>query len=46
MQGAERLASSGLLDRPMRVLIEVMRGRSEVAAAAARNIDAALAAPR
>lgn len=38
----ERLASSGLADRPMRVLVEVMRGSGEVAAAAAREIDAAL----
>jgi uncharacterized protein (DUF849 family) len=41
-QDAERLASSGLADRPMRVLVEVMRGSGEVAAAAARSIDAAL----
>jgi uncharacterized protein (DUF849 family) len=41
-EDAERLASSGLADRPMRVLVEVMHGSGEVAAAAARDIDAAL----
>jgi uncharacterized protein (DUF849 family) len=41
-QDAVRLASSGLADRPMRVLVEVMRGTDDVAAAAAREIDATL----
>ena len=41
-EDAERLASSGLADRPLRVLVEVMHGSGDDAAAAARAIDAAL----
>jgi uncharacterized protein (DUF849 family) len=41
-EDAERLAASGLADRPLRVLVEVMEGAGEAAAAAAREIDAAL----
>jgi uncharacterized protein (DUF849 family) len=41
-EDAERLAASGHADRLMRVLVEVMRGSGAAAAAAAREIDAAL----
>jgi uncharacterized protein (DUF849 family) len=48
---ADRLAASGLAGRVLRVLVEVMEGSGDVAAATARAIDAALdghgvAAPR
>lgn len=51
VEDAGRLASSGLADRPLRVLVEVLRGAGDEAAASAREIDAALdrlgiAAPR
>jgi uncharacterized protein (DUF849 family) len=39
---AERLAASGLQDRPLRILVEVMEGTGPAAAASAREIDAAL----
>jgi uncharacterized protein (DUF849 family) len=39
---AERLAQTGFGNRVTRVLVEVMRGEGETAAATAREIDAAL----
>jgi uncharacterized protein (DUF849 family) len=50
-EDAQRLASSGLASRLTRVLVEVMTGSGDAAAATARGIDAALdrcevAAPR
>ena len=41
-EDAERLAASGHADRLTRVLVEVMRGSGDAAAAAALDIDAAL----
>ena len=42
VEDAERLATTGLAGRATRVLVEVMEGEGEVAAATARDIDLAL----